>query len=362
MGFGWAGAAKGASDALQAQLVRAFQQKMAQEQFALQQQRAAQGAAQFDASLGLQRQQLASLDEDRKADRAFREQQAQRVVDEKDASKRTATNAAEVRRLAIDGIRQRTAKPRDAQLMAASEGVDIPMDILDPDKEKRDKLEVIAASQRGNQPKDRIIPVETVEGGRIVTKYLPESQVAGRTFDKPSKAMAATGAQKKVLGFFNRAKEASEIVDALEADMTKAGAGAQLQQQYAPNFLQTDKQQSYRQAQRSFTEARLRKESGAAIPDAEYETDAKTYFAQPGDSPATLAQKKQMREAVLQGIAFEAGPAYEEYFGEAFTPPSRREGSAASAAPASGAPQVGQTKVFPNGRKATWDGKGWVAQ
>jgi hypothetical protein len=77
----------------------------------------------------------------------------------------------------------------------------------------------------------------------------------------------------------------------------------------ALNFLRTPEAQRYRAAQREFTEARLRKESGAAIPVHEYETDAKMYFFQPGDSLDVLAQKRRARQSVIAGVAAEAGPA-----------------------------------------------------
>jgi hypothetical protein len=67
--------------------------------------------------------------------------------------------------------------------------------------------------------------------------------------------------------------------------------------------------QGYRAAQRAFTEARLRKESGAAIPPHEYETDAQMYFFQPGDTPKTLEQKRRARQMVVDGVAAEAGRA-----------------------------------------------------
>ena len=90
---------------------------------------------------------------------------------------------------------------------------------------------------------------------------------------------------------------------------------SQYQQQYAPNVFQTRDQQRYRQAQRTFTEARLRKESGAAIPLAEYENDSRTYFAQPGDTPQVRTQKRQARQTVLNGLKFAAGRAYDEFYG-----------------------------------------------
>jgi hypothetical protein len=83
-----------------------------------------------------------------------------------------------------------------------------------------------------------------------------------------------------------------------------------------PNMLQTSEQQAYRQAQRAFTEARLRKESGAAIPESEFINDARTYFAQPGDSPQTIAQKQKARETLLAGMKFASGKAFGEFYGD----------------------------------------------
>jgi hypothetical protein len=75
------------------------------------------------------------------------------------------------------------------------------------------------------------------------------------------------------------------------------------------NVFRTEEMQGYRAAQRAFTEARLRKESGAAIPPHEYETDAQMYFFQPGDTPKTLEQKRRARQMVVDGVAAEAGRA-----------------------------------------------------
>jgi hypothetical protein len=125
-----------------------------------------------------------------------------------------------------------------------------------------------------------------------------------------------TGAERKALGFYNRALEASDTIAPIEDSIGQMSLAGQTRLQYAPNFLQSPEGQSYRQAQRTFTEARLRKESGAAVPTSEYENDAKTYFAQPGDTPKALEQKRKARQAVLDGIAFESGKAYDEFYGE----------------------------------------------
>jgi len=126
----------------------------------------------------------------------------------------------------------------------------------------------------------------------------------------------ATGLERRALNFFNRARQADLDLEALESDVLGLSLGGQTWMQYAPNFAQTELGQLYTQAQRAFTEARLRKDSGAAIPEQEFENDRKTYFVQPGDSEATIEQKRRGRAAVLASLGFESGQALGEYVGD----------------------------------------------
>lgn len=192
--------------------------------------------------------------------------------------------------------------------------------------------------------------------GTIVKKLVSEAEMrAGVTMAPKSVGnKPVTGAERQSLAYFNRAKQASDDIQSIEDKVSKSGLMAQGQLQYAPNILQTKEQQAYRQGQRAFTEARLRKESGAAIPPQEFENDSQTYFAQPGDSPETIEQKRKAREVVLQGLAFASGRAYEEYYGEPLPTPARP-----GAPPKGGAPKVGERRSF-NGKIGEWDGKGWV--
>jgi len=150
---------------------------------------------------------------------------------------------------------------------------------------------------------------------------------------KGADSKPATGAERQALSFYNRAAEAAKTVTPLEEGIGQMGLAGQARLEYAPNFLQSPEGQSYRQAQRAFTEARLRKESGAAIPPAEYENDSKTYFAQPGDSAAILEQKRKARQTVLDGLAFSSGKAYDEFYGEPRTKPGGGQAASATAEP-----------------------------
>lgn len=121
-----------------------------------------------------------------------------------------------------------------------------------------------------------------------------------------------TGEQGKVATFTDRMAEAHKtITDAEKVNSEhpyQAGAKAAFGD-YATPFLGADMQQMD-QAQRNFVNAVLRRESGAAIAPSEFESAAKQYFPQIGDSPDVIAQKRQNRITALQGQAREAGPSY----------------------------------------------------
>jgi hypothetical protein len=180
------------------------------------------------------------------------------------------------------------------------------------------RLGEIGASAAANPRQDRVVQVEGPDGRPM---WVRESDAVGKPAAQAARAV--TGSERSVLAFYNRAKDAEGTISApdqsgvtLEDKVAKGGLRTQLGLQYAPNIMQSSDQQAYRQAQRAFTEARLRKESGAAIPTSEYENDAKTYFAQPGDAPETIEQKRQKRQTVLEGLKFASGRAYDEFYGE----------------------------------------------
>jgi hypothetical protein len=66
------------------------------------------------------------------------------------------------------------------------------------------------------------------------------------------------------------------------------------------------------QAQRDWVRAKLRLESGAVIGDEEMREEIKTYFPQPGEDPATVAQKKQSRQQAMEQVRTQGGRAVGE--------------------------------------------------
>jgi hypothetical protein len=198
---------------------------------------------------------------------------------------------------------------------------------------------VIYRDPESSSPKteNKIWVMRPGQDGKMQTVFVSESQV--QPGDQPANTRSgegrpSLGGEKAALGFFNRAKQADEELKTLTAQISGKGLGGQAWMALAPNFLQTQEGQAYQQAQRAFTEARLRKDSGAAIPETEFANDRKTYFAQPGDSAETAAQKERGRAAVLASLAFQAGRALNEFYGEDAEP--LLEGYKARQAPSAG--------------------------
>lgn len=77
------------------------------------------------------------------------------------------------------------------------------------------------------------------------------------------------------------------------------------------NAFVTPEFQQYDQARRNFVNAILRRESGAAIAESEFENANKQYFPQPFDDQATINQKRAARQLATQLMMASAGEGQE---------------------------------------------------
>lgn len=127
--------------------------------------------------------------------------------------------------------------------------------------------------------------------------------------------------QSKALGFYDRLTNAAQLIDGMEKDISAMGLAGQARMKYAPNVLQSDIGQNFNQAANDFINAALRRESGAAISQSEYSRFSSIYFPQPGDRKEVLEQKKRARANVIESIKREAGPAFNEAYGDTPPPP-----------------------------------------
>ena len=91
--------------------------------------------------------------------------------------------------------------------------------------------------------------------------------------------------------YYNRMLNSHNIMSSNIEQLKKQGLFKQYWGRLSPNFLKSELWQSQLQAERDFVNAVLRRESGAAIAESEFESAKKQYFPQPGDSEETIKQK-----------------------------------------------------------------------
>lgn len=126
----------------------------------------------------------------------------------------------------------------------------------------------------------------------------------------------ASVAENRALSFYDRMYDAATELEPLEPNIAALGIAGQARLKYAPNMAQTPEGQRFNQAAGNFINAALRRESGAAISQSEYERFGQLYFAMPGDKPETLKQKARSRQQLLSSLKAEAGRAYKGKYGD----------------------------------------------
>lgn len=116
--------------------------------------------------------------------------------------------------------------------------------------------------------------------------------------------------------------------DAIIGDPASATAGTSYAQKVRSNlpfgldnYAVSDDYQKLDQAERDFVNAVLRRESGAAISQSEFDNARKQYFPQPGDTEATLKQKAVNRQNAIESVKRAAGPLNQDFIGQP-TPPA----------------------------------------
>jgi hypothetical protein len=161
------------------------------------------------------------------------------------------------------------------------------------------------------------------------TQELPEAPGTfinefGETIQATQPKKAPNSGEQTSFRFFQRMKGAMDVIESLP-DVTldeRLVQQALLNQDYA--ILKTPEQQVIAQAMRQFTEARLRQDSGAAIPPEEFVNDRRTYFPQFGEKGLVLERKAQARQETLNASRNASGKAYHEFYGQSPTDVGQR--------------------------------------
>lgn len=145
--------------------------------------------------------------------------------------------------------------------------------------------------------------------GELVTSLVPK--VPGEVSRRKPAPKEPNQGQFMSAGYATRIEQAGEVLDRLESAVAGMPYARFTAQSVLPAAAQSAVYQSYDQAARNLVNAILRRESGAAISASEFDNARRQYLPQPGDTPTTLAQKKQNRMAVLQNLKTQAGGAYQ---------------------------------------------------
>lgn len=122
--------------------------------------------------------------------------------------------------------------------------------------------------------------------------------------------------QGKAAGFTDRMLQSESILRGIDGVGGVENQGADFGQSMRSkvpgvgNYLVSQDRQKFEQAKRDFVNAQLRRESGAAISQSEFDSADKQYFPIPGDSAETIKQKAANRRAAVEAMGREAGGSY----------------------------------------------------
>jgi hypothetical protein len=141
----------------------------------------------------------------------------------------------------------------------------------------------------------------------------------------PGTEKAPSHEQGLVAGFANRIRTSNQVLDGLASQGDVVPSLKDRVAGHIPivgGYAQSNEAQQIEQAQRDFINAQLRRESGAAIADSEFENARKQYFVQPGEenNKALVEQKAAARRQALANLAQSAGRAYKPDAGGAKPP------------------------------------------
>lgn len=181
------------------------------------------------------------------------------------------------------------------------------------EESQREKPQVVWQDDgSGNKVPYRVEPF-----GRGVTRIDVPGESGGPS--NPFASGKMTEAQSKDAGYAGRMLNAERVLR--DPSSVEAASSASERLKAAPpipfvgqsgreaigNYFASENFQKFDQAKRDFINAVLRRESGAAIAQSEFDNAEKQYFPRPGDSAEVIKQKKANRIEAIRGVASGAG-------------------------------------------------------
>lgn len=167
-------------------------------------------------------------------------------------------------------------------------------------------------------------PKALMQAGAMPTQPLaPQSQFmdeqAVRTADASGQPTFAERAKDANLDLnVTQAQRMGQVLRLLQAEAdlrkleeTQGVRKGQKALEYLPNFVENmlidDEYGQFKTARDAFVEAAMRADTGATINESEWPRIMQTLMVQPGDDPARIAQRRAMRETIIQGMIAAAG-------------------------------------------------------
>ena len=153
----------------------------------------------------------------------------------------------------------------------------------------------------------KVVTVATEDGGEVAVQW-DKASGSWVPLNAPEGAVptrkAMTESDKKSTLFQTMQNQTSPVLEQLEARFDPANIQDAVARAtpIAGNFFASADGQIYNAAAEAWAEGALRIATGAAATPAEKAAVVKTYFAQPGDTPATIEFKKNLRRAYTEAI------------------------------------------------------------
>lgn len=156
-------------------------------------------------------------------------------------------------------------------------------------------------------------PVQEVKDRQDITKGELDIRAKELDIRQTEASLAAKELEQKLgkeAGFYLRSRASGAAFDQLdvgaEGQLRAAGKGV-LPDSWM-NAWTPEERQKAEAYMADFIAASLRYESGAAIPPEEFNSQARIFFPQAGDSAKTLEVKRQLRQNMIKSLELGAGP------------------------------------------------------
>lgn len=171
------------------------------------------------------------------------------------------------------------------------------------------------AAQRGDYVVVGNTLVDRLTGKPVFSDKSGTGSMAGFTYKDAAGNTITIGApdlnqdKSNALTFGRRVQKANDILAGVEIAGTDFFQNALNFVPFgAGRYFQNEQFKSYDDARRDFVNAVLRRESGAAIAESEFESANRQYFPVPGDSQRQIDEKRQRREQAAMLLIAASGP------------------------------------------------------